>query len=179
MWRTCPGCFERIQKEKYVKAGKGTAHGYEIISSLFDHKPKSTKTNLNKAIIYLLNAVKRRSIVIFISDFIDEGYEKNFKALAKRHDLVVIHLSDKRETKIPSLGIIPVWDKEQNQTKYVNTSSGFFKQSLNKTYGANREELEHYCKKHQVNYLTIDTNEDYVPKLIKMFKVRNQSLKRA
>ena len=166
------------EKEKYVKAGKGTAHGYEIISGLFDHKPKSTKTDLNKAIIYLLNAVKRRSIVIFISDFIDEGYEKNFKALAKRHDLVVIHISDKRETKIPDLGIIPVWDKEQNQTKFVNTSSGFFKQSLNKTYVTNRDVLKDYCKKHQVNYLDVDTNEDYVPKLIKLFKVRNQSLKR-
>jgi len=166
-------------KEKFVKSGKGTAHGYEIIAGLFDHKPKSSRTDLNKAIIYLLNAVKRRSIVIFISDFIDEGYEKNFKALAKRHDLVVIHTSDKRETKIPDLGIIPVWDKEQNQTKFVNTSSGFFKQSLNKTYVTNRDVLKDYCKKHQVNYLDVDTNEDYVPKLIKLFKVRNQSLKRA
>lgn len=165
-------------KEKYVKAGKGTAHGYEIISALFDHKPISTRTDLSKAIVYLLNAVKRRSIVIMISDFIDEGYENNFKALAKRHDLVVIHLSDRRETKVPNLGIIPVYDKEQNQVKYVNTSSGQFRKSLKDTYVHNREELEEYCKKHQVNYLPIDTNEDYVPKLIKMFKVRNQSLKR-
>jgi uncharacterized protein (DUF58 family) len=165
-------------KEKYVKAGKGTGHGYAIISSLFDHKPISTRTDLNKAIIYLLNAVKRRSIVIMISDFIDEGYENNFKALARRHDLVVIHLSDRRETKVPKLGIIPVYDKEQNKTKYINTSSSAFRQSLNKTYVENREELEKYCKKHQVNYLAIDTDEDYVPKLIKLFKVRNQSLKR-
>lgn len=165
-------------KEKFVKAGKGTAHGYAIIASLFDHKPTSTRTDLNKAIIYLLNAVKRRSIVIMISDFIDEGYENNFKALARRHDLVVIHLSDRRETKVPKLGIIPVYDKEQNKTKYINTSSKTFRQSLNKTYVENREELEKYCKKHQVNYLAVDTDEDYVPKLIKLFKVRNQSLKR-
>jgi len=165
-------------KEKFVRAAKGNKHAYEIIAALFDHIPKSTKTNINKAIIYALNAIKRRSVIIFISDFIDEGYYDNLKAMANKHDLVVIHISDKRETKIPSLGIVPIYDKENNTRKWVNTSSGFFRSSINKTYVEKAEVLQRFCKKHQINYLDIDTDEDYVPKLIRMFKVRNQSLKR-
>lgn len=166
------------QKEKYVKAAKGNKHAYEIIAALFDHVPQSTKTNLNKALIYALNTIKRRSVVILISDFIDEQYYDNLKAMAKRHDLVVLHISDKRETNIPSLGIVPVFDKENNTRRWVNTSSAFFRNSINKTYVENAEVLERFCKKHQINYLAIDTEEDYVPKLIRLFKVRNQSLKR-
>jgi uncharacterized protein (DUF58 family) len=166
------------QKEKFVKAAKGNKHAYEIIAALFDHKPISTKTNLNKAIIYALNAIKRRSIIIFISDFIDEGYFDNLKAMAKRHDLVVLHISDKRETSIPSLGIVPIFDKENNTRKWVNTSSNHFRDSIHETYIEKADILEKFCKKHQINYLDIDTDEEYVPKLIKMFKVRNQSLKR-
>ena len=165
-------------KEKFVKAAKGNKHAYEILAALYDHKPLSTKTNLNKAIIYALNAIKRRSVIIFISDFIDEGYIDNLKAMANKHDLVVLHISDKRETKIPSLGIVPIFDKENNTRKWVNTSSVFFRNSINKTYVEKAESLNRFCKKHQINYLDIDTDEDYVTKLIRMFKVRNQSLKR-
>lgn len=165
-------------KEKYVRAAKGNKHAYEIIAALFDHQPLSRKTNLNKAIIYALNAIKRRSVIIFISDFIDDNYLKNLKAMANKHDLVILHITDKRETKIPSLGIVPVFDKENNTRKWVNTSSPFFKNSIKKTYIDNAEALQKFCKKHQINYLNITTDEDYVPKLIRMFKVRNQSLKR-
>ena len=165
-------------KEKFVKAAKGNKHAYEIFSALFDHNPISTKTNLNKAIIYALNAIKRRSVIIFISDFIDEGYIDNLKAMANRHDLIVLHISDKRETNIPSLGIVPIYDKENNTRKWVNTSSVFFRNSINKTYVEKAKVLEKFCKKHQINYLDVDTDEDFVPKLIRMFKVRNQSVKR-
>ena len=113
-----------------------------------------------------------------ISDFIDEGYFDNLKAMANRHDLVVIHISYKRETKIPSLGIVPIHDKENNTRKWVNTSSGSFRSSINKTYVEKATILKNFCKKHQINYVDIDTDDNYVPKLIRMFKVRNQSLKR-
>lgn len=166
-------------KEKFVKAGKGDKHASEILHALFKHKNISQKTDLNKAIMYTLNAVKRRSIIIFISDFIDEGYEKNLKALAKRHDLITIQISDKRETHIPKLGIIPVWDKENNKKIWINTSSSSFRKSLHKTYSENKTHLSNICRKHQINYLAINTEENYVPQLIKMFRVRNKSLKRA
>ncbi len=166
------------QKEKYVKAAKGNKHAYEIIAALYEHRPRSPRTNLNKALIYALNAIKRRSVIILLSDFIDEGYYKNLKAMANKHDLIVIHISDRRETNIPKLGIIPVRDKENGVSKWINSSSRYFRQNLRKTYVENADTLKHFCRKHQVNYLSIDTSEDYVPKLIRMFRVRNKSIKR-
>jgi uncharacterized protein (DUF58 family) len=93
-------CFSD-DKEKYVKPGKGEKHAFRFISDLLHLKPKSLKTNISKSILYALNLIKRKSVVIMISDFIDEGYEHNLKALASQHDLVVIHISDKRETQLP------------------------------------------------------------------------------
>ena len=166
-------------KEKFVKAGKGDKHASELLNAIFEHERISKKTDLNKCIMYALNAIKRRSIIIFISDFIDEGYENNLKALAKRHDLITIQINDRRETHVPRLGIIPDWDKENGKKICVNTSSSGFRNSLNKTYSQSKTHLANFCRKHQINYLSIDTEEDYVPQLIKMFKVRNKSLKRA
>lgn len=169
-------CYSDI-KEKYVKSGKGTKHGYHIISELFNLKPQNTKTDLNAAILFTLEIVKKRSVVIVISDFIDDGYEKNLRTLAKRHDVVAIHLKDDRETNLPSLGIVPVFDKESKKTIWVNTSSSEFRKKLETRYSQGRGELEKFSRKHEINYLEINTKDNYVPQLIKLFKLRNKTLK--
>ncbi|MEQ8530670.1 MAG: DUF58 domain-containing protein, partial [Imperialibacter sp.] len=84
------------QKEKYIKPAKGLRHAYQIIDSLFNLKPSSTGTNLNLGIRSDMNMIHRKSVIIMISDFVDDDYQQGIKALAKKHDLVVIHLSDRR-----------------------------------------------------------------------------------
>ncbi|WP_422006441.1 DUF58 domain-containing protein [Roseivirga pacifica] len=165
------------QKEKFVKSGKGVKHGYAIINELYKHKPKSTKTDINTGIKKALEIITRKSVVVLISDFIDNGYEQSLRLLAKKHDLVVIHLKDDRETQLPNLGIVPVYDKESQKTVWVNTSSAGFRKKLEKTYSVNKGELEKFCRKNQINYLEINTKDRYVPQLIKLFKIRNKTFK--
>ncbi|MBT1687909.1 DUF58 domain-containing protein [Dawidia soli] len=169
-------CYSDI-KERFIKPTKGQSQAYEIISALSNLKPLSTGTNLSKAISFALNAIRRRSVVILISDFIDEGYEDNLKALARRHDLVVIHISDKRETGLPKLGIIPVLDKETQRTVWINTSFGDFREKIIRHHTERKATLEKFSRKHEINFITLDTDEDYVPKLLRLFKVRNKSMK--
>jgi uncharacterized protein (DUF58 family) len=169
-------CFSDV-KEKYLKPTKGHSQAYQVISALASLRPSSLKTNLSKAIAFSLNIIKRRSVVILISDFIDEGYFNNLKSLARRHDLVVIQISDKRETRLPKLGIIPIIDKESRRTLWINTSFGDFREKVVKRYEERRNELLDFSRRHQVNFVTIDTDEDYVPKLLRLFKVRNKSMK--
>jgi len=171
-------CFSD-RKEKYIRPKKGVKHAYQIFSQLFTLQPRSLKTDIAKAILYTLNMLKRKSVVIFISDFIDEGFEHNLRALAQRHDLVVIHISDQRETDLPRLGIVPLFDKESGKTLWMNTSSGLFRGNLKNTFAGNRESLEKFCRKQSANYVSISTEDDYVPKLIKLFKVRNKSMRSA
>jgi uncharacterized protein (DUF58 family) len=167
------------RKEKYVKPAKGPKQAYEIIHTLYNLVPESKKTDLAKAILLTLNTVKRRSVMIFISDFIDENYEHNLKGLAKKHDLVMIRITDRRETDLPRLGIIPIYDKESEKTTWINTSFGSFRQKLEENYKKNEEYLEQFAKKHQINFVSVDTSQDYVPLLLRLFKIRNKSIKSA
>jgi uncharacterized protein (DUF58 family) len=169
-------CFSDV-RERYIKPTKGASQAYQIISSITELKPRSTGTSLSRAIAFSLNAIRRRSVVILISDFIDEGYEDNLKALARRHDLVVIQVSDKRETNLPRLGIIPVIDKETRKTIWVNSSFGDFRKQAGKNHDERRKTMEQFSRKHEINFIALDTDEDYVPKLLRLFKVRNKSMK--
>ncbi|MCK6617650.1 MAG: DUF58 domain-containing protein [Cyclobacteriaceae bacterium] len=169
-------CFSD-QRELYIKPSKGIAQAYQIIYGLVNLHPRSLQTNLTRALLFALNTIKRRSVVILISDFIDDGYSDNLKALARKHDLVAIHLSDKRETRLPKLGIVPVLDKESRRTLWVNTSFGDFRQKIGRQLAERIATLESFSRKHQINFISIETDEDYVPKLLKLFKVRNRSVK--
>jgi uncharacterized protein (DUF58 family) len=165
------------EREKFIKPAKGMGQAYEIVFNLARLKPKSLKTNLNKAIAFALNSIKRRSVIIMISDFIDENYFHSLKSLARLHDLVLIHVSDKRETNLPKLGIIPVLDKETQKTIWVNTSFGDFRERITQHHDARVKELADFSRKHQINFLSVDTGTDYVPKLLRLFKVRNKVMK--
>ncbi len=166
------------QKEKVLLPGKGPRQGVKVIKAIFNHQNKSRKTDLAGLFSFSLNLIKKRSIIIVISDFIDEGYERPFKAMAEKHDLVAIQLTDPRESALPSLGIIPVYDKEAGKTTWVNTAFGSFSKKISHTFTTERASLQEICKKNQINYLPIDTKQDIVLPLIDLFKHRNKSMKR-
>jgi len=166
------------QKEKIILPGKGPKQGVKVIKGIFGHQNKSLKTQLHDMFSFSLNLIKKRSIIIVISDFIDDNYEKPFKALAEKHDLIAIQLSDARESLLPSLGIIPIYDKESGQTTWVNTAFSGFSKKISAAFESERENLKEICKKNQINYLAIDTKEDFVFPLIELFKTRNKRMKR-
>ncbi|QNL22564.1 DUF58 domain-containing protein [Hyphobacterium sp. CCMP332] len=167
------------QKEIYIPPGKGMSHAYHIINRIFKNKAQSRETDITGMLSFAMNMIKRRSVIILISDFIDEDYEKNLRALAKLHDLVVIHLSDKRESQIPNLGIVPLYDKESGKTLWVNSSSSGFGKNTANYFHENKEKIMHLCRRYQANYLQLDTGQEYVGQLIKLFKVRNRMKKKA
>ncbi|GMQ29369.1 DUF58 domain-containing protein [Algoriphagus confluentis] len=166
------------QKEQLILPNKGSKQGVKVIRGIFDHANKSQKTDLNGLFTFALNLIKKRSIIIVISDFIDENYDRSFRSLAERHDLVAIQLTDPRESALPSLGIVPIYDKESGKTTWVNTVFGSFSKKIADTFITERDHLKDLCKKNQINYLAIDTTQDIVAPLIDLFKYRNKRMKR-
>lgn len=164
-------CFSD-EKELYLKPESGMKQAYAIISKMYRLENKSLKTNLAEAIAFCLNIIKRKSVIILISDFIDQNYEHNLKALARKHDLVVLHIYDKREVGLPSLGIVPVFDKEAMKTVWINTSSSFFKREMKDVFEDNKARLEKLCKQNKATYLAIESGSDYVNSLIQLFRIR-------
>ena len=166
-------CFSD-QKELFIQSKKGASHGYRIIKNLYELNQKSKKTNISSMIKFFMNTVKKKSLVILISDFIDKDYDKNMRALAKKHDVVCLHIYDDYETNIPNLGIIELEEKENNFRKWVNTSSSSFKKLSDNLFISKPEELKKKMNAIGINYLKINSKENYVKKLIKLFKYRKK-----
>src|SRR5690606_8202078 len=162
------------QREKFIRPGKGIEKAYSLIKNLFEMKPVSTRTNLAAGIKTALGVIKRRSMILLISDFIDRNYEKEVAMLARKHDLIVVQLMDQKEQNFPKLGIIPLRDAESGEVSWVNTSSETFREKYLHDMAKNRENLQQLCRRHKADYLAIDTAGDYVLQLVNLFKIRKK-----
>ncbi len=157
--------------EKFIAPGAGKKHGFKTISEIFKLEPVGTGTDLKGGLKFTLQALKRKSLVFILSDFIDENYQDLLRALAQKHDLVVIHLQDDLESELPKMGIVPVYDPERRQTTWVNTSASSFREQLKENINAHAV-LKNQCKQWQADYVGIPAGEDFVPALVKLFNVR-------
>ena len=166
-------CFSD-QKELFIESKKGISHGYRIIKNLYDLKQKSNKTNLTSMVKFFMGTIKKKSLVIILSDFIDENYIKSIKSLSKSHDVICLHIYDDYEAKIPELGIIQVEEKENNFKKWVNTSSRSFQKMTNKFFDEKSNEIKKKMNSIGMNYLKINSKENYIKNLIKLFKYRKK-----
>lgn len=162
------------KKEKYIKPGKGLSYAYQIIRSIFQYEPNQLRTSLNDAILFALKIIKRKSVVILISDFIDTDYQHTLGALARIHDLVVIHVYDPDEQNLPAIGIIPVVNPETGARTWVNTSSLQFRKRVKEQFSDNLNNLSEFCRKQQVDMISVNVRADYLPSLIELFKVKRK-----
>lgn len=164
-------CAYSDQNEKYIAPGSGKKHAYKVISEIFKLAPQGVTTDLKAGLKFTLQALKRKSLVFVLSDFVDDHYQDLLRALAQKHDLVVVHIQDKMESTLPKMGIVPIYDPESRQTTWVNTSNRVFREHL-KENAAAYALLKNSCKQWQADYVTIITGEDFVPALVKLFNVR-------
>ncbi len=160
--------------EKFIPPKKGRSHILRIIRELIDFQPQERGTNITEAIRYLTNAIKKRCTTFIISDFIQNEKElENALSIANnKHDMVALRIYDERETELPPIGMIKLKDAETGNYIWVDSSNKSTRQAYSRWWTNLSGKLDNGFKKSGVDYVNINTNEDYVRSLISLFKKR-------
>ena len=159
--------------EKFIPPQKGKKHILYIIRELLEFKPEDRSTNLDVAMQYLTNAIKRHCSTFVISDFIDRSDYKDALTIANRkHDVMAILVYDERETKLPSVGLMKIKDAETSKERWIDTSSSTVRAIYEKWWNKRQTKMENLFKRSRVEMVSIRTDEDYVKALIGMFSKR-------
>ena len=160
------------QIELFIPPKKGKSHILRIIRELIEFKANSRRTSISTALSFLMQVIKKKSIVFILSDFIDSDYENSIQLVSKKHDLTGIRIYDKIESIIPNLGIVPFRDNETSVINYVNTNSKSFKSNHAINYYKKVNYFEESFKKNGSGQISCQTDEDFVKKLLSYFKRR-------
>lgn len=159
--------------EKFIPPKKGKKHILYIIRELLDFTPESRGTDLEMALQYMTNAIKKRCTTFLISDFIATPNYSNALSIANRnHDVVAVQVYDKRETELPNVGLIKLYDAERGVERWVDSSSVKVRNSYAQWWKSRQEKMHELLRKSRVDLATIATDEDYVIALMNLFKQR-------
>ncbi|MGL5545065.1 MAG: DUF58 domain-containing protein [Cetobacterium sp.] len=101
--------------EKIITLKKGKKHALSIIENLLILNPAGRKTDIANALRYFGKMFKRRSVIFLISDFLDDGYEKELKILSKRHEIIPVRIGDRKFESLPKGAIFTLEDSETGE----------------------------------------------------------------
>jgi len=157
--------------EKFVPAKKGRDHVLFMVRELINFEAKSGQTDVVKALTFLNNTTRHKSIVFVLSDFADSGYKDALRVASRRHDVVGVQVYDKRDEQLPPIGLVQLRDAETGKLVLLDTNDMFTRQRYNQQFQQVLFDAKTAFTAAGADLLQVSTGDDYV-KLLQQFFIR-------
>jgi uncharacterized protein (DUF58 family) len=151
-------CTDEV--ELVIPPSKGRKHVLRLVRELLYFKPQRPGTSLANALQYAGRILNRRAVVIVLSDFMDQGYEKAFKVLRRRHDVLALSVSDPRERELPDAGFVALEDPENGETVLVDCGDPVFRASYARLANEQNKRLTDSFKRMSVDLVPLPIRPD-------------------
>lgn len=160
--------------EKFIPPKKGKSHILLIIREILDLKPEGKGTDINAAIQFLNQALKKRCTAFLLSDFIDNSdYYTSMSVANRKHEIAALQVFDEKDTKLPDVGLVRMKDLESGKEMWVDTSSSYVRKEYEKAWYALKQRVASITSRCGVDFISIRTDRDYVKALLEMFRRRS------
>jgi len=157
---------------------KGRRHALRVIRDLVAFEPAGRRTNLAASLSYASRLLRHRSIVVVLSDFIADGWERPLRRLAARHEIVAITVDDPREHDLPDAGWIEMLDAESGRRVLVDTGSREVRTRVSELARRRREERARVLASVGADQVALATGTPYALPLRRAFAQRARRIHR-
>lgn len=166
---------DRIQRT--IPARGGRLQVLRLVNDLLKqpyHK-KAPFTKLSALLEGGLNAIKKRSLIFVVSDFISEpGWERPLKLINQRHELIAVRLWHSSELELPDVGPIIMEDSETGEQLYVDTHDPKLRARFRQAAQRRETALDEAFKHASVDALSLATDDDLVRAIVRFARLRQQ-----
>ncbi|HET7830216.1 MAG TPA: DUF58 domain-containing protein [Candidatus Limnocylindrales bacterium] len=136
------------------------------------HAPATDLAGLLEAGV---RTIRRRSLVVIVSDFISQpGWERHLHLLDQRHELLAVRLIDPRERELPDVGIVVVQDAETGEQLEVDTGDRRFRERFAEAARAREADVHAAFARSGVDVLTVSTDDDLVRAIVRLSTERKR-----
>ena len=146
-----------------------------VLRSLLRPVGGGSGTDLSQLLRRAAELVRRRSLVVLISDFISEpGWERPLLRLTQRHEVVAIRMVDPRERELPDAGLLFVQDAETGEQLLVDSSDPELRRRLRAAAEDQDETIRHAVTGARVDLHVVSTEDDFLSAFVKMAQSRRR-----
>ena len=135
-------------------------------------------TDLGVLLTSAMKAIRRRSLIVIVSDFISApGWEAPLSLLNRRHEVVAVCVRDPRELELPDVGGITIEDSETGEQMYVDTHDGAFRKRFFQAAQLREETLRRGFRRLGIDSLWLETDADLLTAFVRFAALRGKRRK--
>ena len=154
----------------FVPPAKGSRHLLRLVREILTANPNQPGTSIKNACDFLVRTLRRRALVVMISDFHSDPLDRPLGKLARKHETIALNVSDPLEAKLPAAGRVIMVDPETGFETMVNTSNANLRMAYEKLASRHREGVTTILKRHGIDAATLETTRNPLPALHQLLK---------
>jgi len=140
--------------------------------------PAAGMTDLGLLLRAAVKSIRRRSLIVVVSDFISSpGWEGPLSLLNRRHEVVAVCVRDPRELELPDVGAITIEDSETGEQMYVDTHDGAFRRRFYEAARLRQKTLRTGFRRLGIDSLWLDTDADLLTEFVRFAALRGKRRK--
>jgi uncharacterized protein (DUF58 family) len=130
-------------------------------------------TDLGRALLEASRLIRRRSLVLVISDFLSPAHwGLPLRTLSYRHEVIACRISDPREHDIPDVGVVTFEDPESGSQLQVDTGSRRLRERFRRAAEEQRAWINQQILASGAGLAELTTEEELLPQLVRFFQQR-------
>ncbi len=162
------------QIELFVPPAKSRTHVLRIVRELLYLRPQGSGTGIGAAMAHVGRIAPRSAIVFVLSDFFDEGYERQLRALAARHEVIALSLNDPRDAALPDVGLLELRDAETGARARLDSSDTVTRRAYAEHAAERGRRRRRSLAAAGVDEIALHTDRSYVGPLLRAFRDRRR-----
>jgi uncharacterized protein (DUF58 family) len=134
-------------------------------------------TDLGRALLEAGRLIRRRSLVLVISDFLaPTQWGVPLRSLSLRHEVIAARIYDPREHDIPDVGVVTFEDPEGGVQVQVDTSSRRLRDRFRRAAEEQQAWIRQEIVGSRAGLVELTTAEELLPQLVQFFQRRRALL---
>jgi len=158
--------------ESWVAPKKGKRHALRLIAETLAIEPAGRGSDLALALRTTADTLKRRGVVVVISDFKTGNYLPDLTLMSRRHDVIAIRVVDPLDREFPTVGTIRLQDPETRKTLLAAGTSPRFRAAYHQYRDEESRSWATACRQRRIGTLDVHTDRDPAQQLIRYFEQR-------
>jgi uncharacterized protein (DUF58 family) len=131
--------------------------------------------DLAAAMEVVRRVARRRGLVVVISDFLEpRDWERPFRGLASRHEVLAVEVVDPRELELPPVGLLMLVDPEDGRRIEVQTRSAKLRARFAAAAADQRTAIAGAIRRAGVEHLQLRTDRDWLRDVVRFVMTRRR-----
>ncbi|MEI8095593.1 MAG: DUF58 domain-containing protein [Spirochaetales bacterium] len=168
------GVFFSDKIEKWVPPRKGKTYALSLVQECLMAQATGKGSNLGLALRTAHESMKRRGIIVILSDFKTSNYWKEMSLVTKHHDVIAVRIHDPLDSEFPEGGLLELIDPETGQVVLGFGNSPTFRREYHDFWALQRLHWKRECLRRGVPVLEVGTQDDPASRLSQFFNRRER-----